>query len=103
MSILHEPTGPAILQLNVEGLTRSKCEVIRNIATGNSVSIILLQETHIVDKEKIKIYGYTLVDVIPYQRHVLATLVRNDLATSDSKAPQMGPAKSYTFGLRSLW
>lgn len=84
MSILHEPTGPAILQLNVEGLTRSKCEVIQNIAVGNSVSVILLQETHIVDKEKIKIYGFTLVEAITHRRHGIATLVRNDLAASVS-------------------
>lgn len=38
---LHEPTGPAILQLNVEGFTRSKCKVIQNIAIGNSTSVIL--------------------------------------------------------------
>ena len=84
MSILHKPTGPAILQLNMEGLTRSKCEVIHNMATSNSVSVILLQETHIVNKEKIKIFGYTLIEEIPHQRHGIATLVRNDLVASVS-------------------
>jgi len=42
---LHEPSGPAILQLNVEGLTRPKCEVIQKITTDNSISVILLQKT----------------------------------------------------------
>ena len=91
MSILNEPTGPAILQLNVEGLTRSKCEVIQNIAVDNSISIILLQESHIVDKDKIKIYGFTLVEAIPHQRHGIATLVRNDLTSSISVASKSPP------------
>ena len=42
---INEPSGLAILQLNVEGLTRSKCEVIQLIATKHSASVILLQET----------------------------------------------------------
>ena len=84
MSNLHEPTGPAILQLNVEGLTRSKCEVIQNIATGNAISVILLQETHTVDKKKIKIYGYTLIEAVTHRRHGIATLIRSDLAASAS-------------------
>ena len=45
MSMLHEQTGPAILQLNVEGLTRPKYEIIQNIAYKNCISVILLQET----------------------------------------------------------
>jgi len=45
MPKLHDQSGPTILQLNVEGLTGPKCEVIQNIAMNNSVSIILLQET----------------------------------------------------------
>ena len=44
MSKLHEPSGPAILQLNVEGLTQPKCEVIQKIAKNNSIAVILLQE-----------------------------------------------------------
>ena len=81
-SKLHEPTGPAILQLNVEGLTRPKCEVIQKIATENAISVILLQETHATSNEKIKIYGYSLIDSINHPKHGIATLVRNDLPAS---------------------
>ena len=80
LSKLHEPSGPAILQLNVEGLTRPKCEVIEKIATDNAISVILLQETHATSNEKIKIYGYSLIDSINHSKHGIATLVRNDLS-----------------------
>ena len=43
------PTGPAILQLNVEGLTKAKCEVIEQIAIKHNVKVVLLQETHAAD------------------------------------------------------
>ena len=80
-SKLHEPSGPAILQL-VEGLTRPKCEVIQKIAADNSISVILLQETHASSNEKIKICGYSLIDSIHHPKHGIATLVRNDLPAS---------------------
>ena len=78
----HEPSGPAILQLNVEGLTRPKCEVIQKIAADNSISVILLQETHASSNEKIKINSYSLIDSINHPKHGIATLVRNDLPAS---------------------
>ena len=76
---LHEPSGPAILQLNVEGLTRPKCQVIQKITTDNAISVILLQEAHATSNEKIKIYGYSLIDSINHPKHRIVTLVRNDL------------------------
>ena len=57
---LFNPTGPSILQLNVEGLTRAKCEVLQQIGTKYSISIILLQETHTKADDEIKILGYTV-------------------------------------------
>ena len=81
-SKFHEPSGPAIFQLNVEGLTRPKCEVIQKIAADNSIFVILLQETHASSNEKIKIYGYSLIDSIHHPKHGIATLVRNDLPAS---------------------
>ena len=73
MSMLHKQTGPAIPWLNVEGLTRPKCEIIQNI------SIILLQETHSTSDGKIKIYSFSLVGAIHHDKHNVVTLVRNDL------------------------
>ena len=37
---INEPSGSAILQLNVEDLTKSKCKVIQRIATKHSASDI---------------------------------------------------------------
>ena len=79
MSELHEPSGPAILQLNVEGLTRPKCDVIQKIAMNNSIAVILLQETHATNDDKITIYSYSLIGSINHPKHGIATLVRNDL------------------------
>ena len=39
-------TGPSILQLNVEGLTRAKLEVIQHLCIQHSISILALQEIH---------------------------------------------------------
>ena len=71
--MLHKQTGPAILQLNVEGLTQPKCKIIQNI------SIILLQETHSTSDGKIKIYGFSLVGAIRHEKHSIVILARNDL------------------------
>ena len=83
MSQLHKPSGPAILQLNVEGLTGPKCEVIQKIAMNNSIAVVLLQETHAINDDKIKIYGYYLIVSICHAKHGIATLVRNDLPATD--------------------
>lgn len=42
------------LQLNVEGLSQDKCEVIARIAADHEVDLILLQETHINSEEDMK-------------------------------------------------
>lgn len=42
------------LQLNVEGLSQDKCEVITRIAADHEVDLILLQETHINSEEDMK-------------------------------------------------
>ncbi|KAI9516978.1 hypothetical protein NQZ68_011455 [Dissostichus eleginoides] len=38
--------GLAVLQLNVEGLTTPKLEVVRHLADSNGAAAVLLQETH---------------------------------------------------------
>ena len=64
----REPSGPAILQLNVEGLTRSKCEVIQCVATKHS--------------DNVKVHCVPLIGVIHHAKHGIATLVRNDLTAT---------------------
>ena len=83
MSNLHEPSGLAIVQFNIEGLTQPKCEAIQKIAMNNSVAVILLQETHATNDDKITIYGYSLIGSINHPKHGIATLVRNDLPATE--------------------
>ena len=75
MSKLHKLSGPAILQLNVEGLTQPKCKVIQKIAMNNSIAVILLQETHATNDDKITIYGYSFIGSINHPKHGIATPV----------------------------
>ena len=81
MTSLHEPTGPHIFQLNVEGLTRAKCEVIQHLAARHAISVILLQETHSTSDDKLKTYSLTLVGAVHHSKLGVATLVRNDLSS----------------------
>ena len=44
---------PTILQLNIEGLTASKMNVFHHFAMQSEALVILLQETHCTDAEKL--------------------------------------------------
>ena len=44
---------PTILQLNIEGLTASKMNVLHHLALQSEVFVILLQETQCTDAEKL--------------------------------------------------
>ena len=48
------------LQLNIEGLTASKMNVIHNLALQSEALVILLQETHCTDAEKLVLPSYQL-------------------------------------------
>ena len=54
---------PTILQLNIEGLTKSKVEVIERLAIKNKVLVILLRETHCDRSENLSIHNFTLAGV----------------------------------------
>ena len=77
---------PAILLNSTQGLTRPKCEVIQKIAMNNSIAVILIQETHATNVDKITIYGYSLIGSINHSKHGIATLVRNDLPATELAA-----------------
>ena len=66
-------TDIRLLQLNVEGLTRVKRDLIRHLADINHVNIILLQETHCTEEEKLAIEGYNIIDFIPSKHHGIAS------------------------------
>ena len=44
---------PTILQLNIEGLTANKINVLHHFAMQSEALVILLQETHCTDAEKL--------------------------------------------------
>ena len=53
---------PTILQLNIEDLTASKMNVLHHLAMQSEPLVILLQETHSTDAEKLVLPNYQLVE-----------------------------------------
>ena len=49
---------PTILQLNIEGLTESKINVLHHLAMQSEALVILLQETHCTNAEKLVLPNY---------------------------------------------
>ena len=72
-----------MLQLNIEGLTIAKLEVVQHLAESNKVAAVLLQETHCTDEERLKLPGFHLTGSIYSRRHGLATFVRADITWTD--------------------
>ncbi|KAI4820443.1 hypothetical protein KUCAC02_028420 [Chaenocephalus aceratus] len=71
-----ENRGLSVLQLNVEGLTTAKLEVLRHLADSNGAAVLLLQETHCTsDKIAGSIYS---------KQHGVATFVRTEISWSAS-------------------
>ena len=68
-----------VLQLNVEGLTRSKCDIIHHLADVHEVNVLLLQETHATNEEKLKIEGFETVAFTSSKHYGLATYIRDGL------------------------
>lgn len=73
-----EGKGVAVLQLNVEGLTNSKLNIIEQLAYKNKATVILLQETHCPTTEKLVLPDYTLAAYITSKQHGLATFIKQD-------------------------
>ena len=55
---------PAVLQLNIEGLTVSKMNVLHHFAVQHEVLVILLQETHCTCADKLTIPGFALLGLL---------------------------------------
>ena len=79
----HRPptTAPALalLQLNVEGLTTAKINILEQIVSKNNVTVITLQETHQENKNILRVPGYTLAGHTASKHHGIATFVRKDM------------------------
>ena len=55
----------------------------QKIALNNSITVILLQETHATKDDKITIYGYSLIGSISHLKHGTEILVCNDLLATE--------------------
>ncbi|KAE8289530.1 hypothetical protein D5F01_LYC11232 [Larimichthys crocea] len=84
MSSQHPPTTAlalALLQLNVEGLTIAKINILEQVASTNNVTVTL-QETHQKNKNILRVPGYTLAGHTANKQHGIATFVRKDMTWS---------------------
>ena len=70
---------PTILQLNIEGLTADKMNVLHHLAMQSEALVILLQETHCIDAEKLVLPNYQLAGSSLSRKHGLATFVHERL------------------------
>ena len=57
-NIANKFRRPTILQLNIEGLTASKMNVLHHLAMQSEALVILLQETHCTNAEKLVLPNY---------------------------------------------
>ena len=87
-----------ILQLNVEGLTHAKRDIILQLSRENGVNIILLQETHCESEEKLQIEGFDLICFVPHNKHGIASYVKQGLQVkSVLQSPENSPTQWITF------
>ena len=70
---------PTILQLNIEGLTASKMNVLHHLVLQSEAFVILLLETHFTDAEKLVLPSYQLAGSSISRKHGLATFVHERL------------------------
>ena len=70
---------PTNLQLNIEGLTTSKMNVLHHLAMQSEALVILLQETHCTDAEKLVLPNHKLAGFSLSRKHGLATFVHERL------------------------
>ena len=68
---------PAILQLNIEGLTASKMNAFLHLAVQYKTLAILLRETHCTCADKLTIPGFTLAGSSLSRKHGLTTFFHN--------------------------
>ena len=68
-----------ILQMNIEGLTASKMNVLHHLAMQSEALVILLQETHCTNAEKLVLPNYQLAGSSLSRKHGLATFVHERL------------------------
>jgi len=79
-----QAVGPAlrIMQLNVEGLSAAKRDIIQSLAEIHHIDVICLQETHVNDdkSDRLTISGFDIISYTLHSKHERATYVRSDVS-----------------------
>ena len=70
---------PSIFQLNIEDLNASKMNVFHHLALQSEALVILLQEIHCIDAEKLVLPNYQLAGSSLSRKYGLATFVHERL------------------------
>lgn len=72
-----------ICQLNIEGISRSKCQYLSKILKENDVDILLIQEAHLENDEQARaranIPGYNIIGITFHAHYGNITYARNDI------------------------
>jgi exonuclease III len=73
-----------ILQLNIEGISRSKCDYLSRLLVENNITVLVLQETHAENASNLSskghIKGFTLASAIYNKQYGSATYIRNSIS-----------------------
>ena len=77
--IVNKFRRPAILQLNIEGLTASNMCILYHLAALREALVILLQETHCTSAQRLVLPDYQLAGFSLSRKHGLATFVHERL------------------------
>ena len=77
--IVNKFRRPAILQLNIEGLTASKISVLYHLAAQREALVILLQETHCTSAHRLVLPDHKLAGFSLSRKHSLVTFVHERL------------------------
>ena len=77
--IVNKFRRPAILELNIEGLSASKMSVLYHLAAQREALVIPLQETHCTSAKRLVLPDYQLAEFSLSRKHGLATFVHERL------------------------
>lgn len=72
-----------VLQINVEGLTKAKCEYLQKLAEEYGASILSLQETHVAPNtilSKFTISGFNLACQHQHNKYGLSIYIKSNIS-----------------------
>lgn len=93
-----------IMQINIEGISRSKGEVLSKLLKDHCVDVVMIQETHTDSMESLqnrgKVPGYSIVMAENSNVHGIPTYVRNDILCSVNDVKSTSCNGIYTCTIR---